>query len=111
MTVRELINQLIDMPSDEEVCLYLPEKHIDEVAGEVQGYIFHIDEVDVKDRSIVFTDWRKDDTEPAHWIESLTSATMQKIHVCSKCGFNVSRPKKPFTYCPNCGKRMIKEES
>ena len=58
MTVRELISQLIDMPSNQEVYLYTPDKHEDE-HGLVQGYIFHIDDVDVKERTIVFTDWRK----------------------------------------------------
>lgn len=58
MTVRELISQLIDMPSDQEVYLYTPDEHEDE-HGLVQGYIFHIDNVDVKERTIVFTDWRK----------------------------------------------------
>ena len=56
MTSRELINKLLNMPLDEEITLFSPEKHIDEY-GESVGYIFHITDVNPID-GIVFDDWR-----------------------------------------------------
>lgn len=56
MTVRELINKLLDRPMDDEVLLYYDKEHIDERGEKCSGYVFHID--DVKKSDIMFTDWR-----------------------------------------------------
>ena len=56
MTVRELINKLLDRPMDEEVMLCYPKKHQDGFGGTCSGYGFHIDDVEGSD--IIFTDWR-----------------------------------------------------
>ena len=55
MTVRELINKLLDEPMDREVLLYYEKEHIDEF-GVSSGYTFHVD--DVRNGEIMFTDWR-----------------------------------------------------
>ena len=56
MTVRELINKLLDRPMDEEVLLCYDKEHIDEHGDICHGYAFRIDAV--KDSEIMFTDWR-----------------------------------------------------
>lgn len=56
MTVRELINKLLDRPMDDEVLLCYDKEHIDERGEKCDGYGFHID--DVKESEIMFTDWR-----------------------------------------------------
>mgnify|MGYP003295481430 CR=1 FL=1 len=56
MTVRELINKLLDRPMDDEVLLCYDKEHIDEHGEKCSGYVFHID--DVKESDIMFTDWR-----------------------------------------------------
>lgn len=56
MTVRELINKLLDKPMDEEVLLCYDKEHIDERGEKCSGYAFHID--DIKGSEIKFTDWR-----------------------------------------------------
>lgn len=60
MTVRELINELLNCNMDKEVKLWLDEPHDDGFGGTTNGYLFGID--DVCNRSyaeIKFTDWRK----------------------------------------------------
>ena len=63
MTVRELINELLDNDMNKEVCLYLNEPHTDNT-GKVSGYIFKIDKVNSYPSyqngvELEFTDWRK----------------------------------------------------
>lgn len=57
MTVRELINKLLDRPMDDDVQLYYDKGHIDEYDEHCRGYLFDID--DVKGSEIIFTDWRE----------------------------------------------------
>lgn len=59
MTVRELINKLLDCDIDEEIKLQLPEEHESEHDGLCSGYLFDIQRVDTHYNYIVFTDWRK----------------------------------------------------
>ena len=56
MTVRELINKLLDEPMDNEVLLHYGKEHIDELGEKCNGYCFDID--GVKNGRIMFTDWR-----------------------------------------------------
>lgn len=56
MTVKELINKLLDRPMDDEVLLCYEKEHKDEYGEKCRGYAFHID--DVKESDIMFTDWR-----------------------------------------------------
>lgn len=56
MTVRELINKLLDSPMEEEVFLCYYKAHIDEYGEKCSGYSFSIDDVDRNE--IRFTDWR-----------------------------------------------------
>ena len=65
MTVRELINKLLDSPMDEEVMLCYNKEHIDERGEKCSRYAFHID--DVEEGEIIFTDWR-DERESAEKI-------------------------------------------
>lgn len=62
MTVRELINKLLDRPMDDEVMLCYYKEHIDKYGEKCSGYCFGID--DVKKSEIIFTDWRdKEESE------------------------------------------------
>ena len=56
MTVRELINKLLDLPMDREVLLCGKKEFVDERGEKCNGYIFPID--DVINGEIMFTDWR-----------------------------------------------------
>lgn len=56
MTVRELINKLLDEPMDGEVLLHYEKEFIDKRGEKCDGYCFDID--DVIDGRIMFTDWR-----------------------------------------------------
>lgn len=56
MTVRELINKLLDEPMDKEVLLNYEKEFIDEQGEECSGYLFNID--DVRNGEIMFIDWR-----------------------------------------------------
>ena len=56
MTVKELINKLLDEPMDKEVLLVYEKEHIDEYGEKCSGYSFNID--DVRKGEIMFTDWR-----------------------------------------------------
>ena len=56
MTVRELINKLLDRPMDNDVMLCYNKEHLDKYGDIVHGYAFHIDGVEKDD--IIFTDWR-----------------------------------------------------
>lgn len=56
MTVRELINKLLDEPMDREVMLSCKEDFIDERGEKCRGYVFDIGAV--KNGQIIFTDWR-----------------------------------------------------
>ena len=64
MTVRELINGLLDCNMDAEVKLFLNEPFTDE-NGDCNGYLFNINKIHGK-KTIVniveleFADWRKD---------------------------------------------------
>lgn len=60
MTVRELINKLLDEPMDNEVLLSYKKEFVDERGEKCSGYCFEID--DVRQGEIMFTDWR-DKTE------------------------------------------------
>lgn len=46
MTVKELIERLLDEPMNSEVMIHTPIKHIDRFGQEVNGYAFHIDDVE-----------------------------------------------------------------
>lgn len=56
MTVKELINKLLDEPMDNEVSLCYEKEHLDEYGEKCSGYTFNID--DVRNGEIIFTDWR-----------------------------------------------------
>ena len=56
MTVKELINRLLDRPMNEEVLLCYNKKHIDEYGNFCTAYVFNIDYV--QGSEIMFTDWR-----------------------------------------------------
>lgn len=45
MTVRELINKLLDRPMDDEVMLCYYKEHIDKYGEKCSGYCFGIDDV------------------------------------------------------------------
>ena len=57
MTVRELINALLDSPIDRDVRLYIEGTHTDERGEECSGWLFDIDSVEYG-ALIKFTDWR-----------------------------------------------------
>ena len=57
MTVKELINKLLEAPMDNEVYLCYDKEHVDEYGIKCSGYNFNIDGVR-KNGEIVFTDWR-----------------------------------------------------
>lgn len=57
MTVKELINKLLEAPMDNEVYLSYDKEHVDEYGEKCSGYMFNIDGVR-KNGEIVFTDWR-----------------------------------------------------
>lgn len=57
MTVKELINKLLEAPMDNEVYLCYDKEHVDEYGEKCSGYCFNIDDV-MKNGDIVFTDWR-----------------------------------------------------
>ncbi len=60
MTVRELINVLLDKKMDEEVLL----RTIDQKRPDVSGVVFHIDKLTPGNHpEIVFTDWRDEMNE------------------------------------------------
>ena len=61
MTVKELINKLLDRPMDDEVLLCYNKKHIDSYGELCDGYVFHIDGVECSE--IIFTDWRDKEKE------------------------------------------------
>jgi hypothetical protein len=61
MTVRELINALLDCDMDQRAELYLLEHGTDNRGDEITGYVFDIESVEKN--SIVFKDWRKDKEE------------------------------------------------
>ena len=61
MTVRELINNLLNYDMDKEVMIYLNEPHTDEYNTTISGYEFHIKKIN-KFSDIIeieFLDWRK----------------------------------------------------
>ncbi len=61
MTVRELINGLLDCNMDAEVKLFLNEPFTDE-NGDCNGYLFNINNITCRHDYIYlgFTDWRKE---------------------------------------------------
>lgn len=65
MTVKELINELLDLPMHSEIMLRYPKEHSDGYGGTVYGYGYEIDGV-TKDGGTVyieFTDWRDKDAD------------------------------------------------
>lgn len=61
MTVKELINALLNCPMDNEVDLFLREHGRNKQGEEVSGYIFKIDNINnhPKFTEFEFRDWRK----------------------------------------------------
>ena len=62
MTVKELINKLLETHMDNEAMIYLQDKHIDEEQRvRVSGYLFDIKEVHFTNgiTEIAYDDWRK----------------------------------------------------
>ena len=57
MTVRELINKLLDESMEREILLTYEKEHIDAQGEKCKGYCFRID--DVSNGRIMFTDWRE----------------------------------------------------
>ncbi len=76
MTVRELINKLLDEPMDGEVLLSYKKEFVDERGEKCSGYCFEID--DVRNGEIMFTDWR-DKTE---------NEDKGMYIACKKCKYN-----------------------
>lgn len=62
MTVRELINELLDYPMGAEVRLHISKEHRDEYGIQSSGIVFEIDNVDSwGSRPLInFTDWREE---------------------------------------------------
>ena len=63
MTVKELINILLDYNMDAEIKAGTKERHIDERGNECSGYMFDIYRVARFNKDlveIVFDDWRKE---------------------------------------------------
>lgn len=60
MTVRELIEGLLDFPMEATVRLHIHEEHEDEHGEKCLGYIFDIDKMESWGASclLTFTDWR-----------------------------------------------------
>ena len=60
MTVRELINKLLDIPMNHEISVCYDKEHIDKYGEKCSGYCFDIDDVRNCERKgeIMFTDWR-----------------------------------------------------
>lgn len=45
-----------------------------------------------------------------HWIKTISENGVTSAARCSKCGFEDNRYML-FRYCPNCGARMVEQES
>ena len=62
MTVRALINALLDCPMDSEVDLFLREPSKNKQGEDVTGYIFKIDSINSNGKftELEFHDWRKE---------------------------------------------------
>lgn len=75
MTVRELINELLNMPMDAEVSISVDEEHLDEHGEQCAGYVFDLKEINKYDNrvEITFDDWRL----PS--MQLLTDAQKQEI--------------------------------
>ena len=60
MTVRELIEGLLDFPMEATVRLNINEEHVDERGEKCLGYMFDIDKMESWGVSclLTFTDWR-----------------------------------------------------
>lgn len=118
MTIRELINELLDSPMDTEIGLHLEGNHIDEYGEECSGWMFPIDSIE-HGSLIKFTDWRTEQTEPqrgcdADCTEDCTECAKEtELWKAEQTEPNSSEipnnceDEDIFEYCPRCGMRIL----